>query len=173
MQLWNDCNCAMGIGAENHCCLYENIRFMNSSILFSYDDPDYHDMLDERAAMTICCIHGTYFRNISYENIDVYHCERLIAAGFQPSFWFGALKGDQSTPGGIENLKYQNVKSYASSGSNIANQIYIYGWDKEGTPSKTIDGVTLDNVTIEGSKVSSQGNSHVKFGPNVKNIEFK
>jgi hypothetical protein len=163
----------MGIGAENHCSLYENIRFMNSSILFSYDDPDYHEMLDERAALTICCIHGTYFRNISYENIDVYHCERLVAAGFQPSFWFGVLPGDQSTPGGISNLKYKNVQSHASSGSNIANQIYLYGWDKKDTPSKTVDGVIFDNVTIDGAKVNSQSNEHIVLGPNVKKVEFK
>lgn len=173
MQLWNDCNCAMGIGAENHCSLYENIRFMNSSILFSYDDPDYHTVLDERAAMTICSIHGTYYRNISYENIDVYHCERLIAAGFQPSFWFGALHGDQTTPGGMQNIKYQNINSYNNSGSSIANQIHIYGWDKEGTPAKSVDGVVFDNVNIEGRKVSSLSDPHFLLGPNVKNVEFK
>ncbi len=158
MQLWNDCNCAMGIGAENHCSLYENIRFMNSSVLFSYDDPDYHEMLDERAAMTICCIHGTYFRNISYENIDVYHCERLIAAGFQPSFWFGALKGDQSTPGGISNLTYRNVRSFSNSGSGIANKIHLYGWSgADGTPAKTVDGVRFERLEVEGVKVENTG----------------
>lgn len=173
MQLWNDCNCAMGIGAENHCSLYENIRFMNSSILFSNDDPDYHEVLDERAAMTICCIHGTYFRNISYENIDVYHCERLIAAGFQPSFWFGGLPGDQTTPGGIDGLTYRNINSYADSGSSIANEIHVYGWDKEGTPAKSVSNVLFENVNIEGKKVSSLGDKHFVVGPNVENVVFK
>lgn len=172
MQLWNDCNCAMGIGAENHCSLYENIRFMNSSILFSYDDPDYHEMLNERAALTICCIHGTYFRNISYENVDVYHCERLIAAGFQPSFWFGALPGDQSTPGGMENLLYKNVCSYADSGSRIANQIRIYGWEQKNTPSKVIRGVMFDNVMIRNQRVDSPSDSRLLIGPLVENIQF-
>ncbi|MGN0233438.1 MAG: glycosyl hydrolase family 28 protein [Bacteroidaceae bacterium] len=172
MQLWNDCNCAMGIGAENHCSLYENIRFMNSSILFSYDDPDYHEMLDERAALTICCIHGTYFRNISYENVDVYHCERLIAAGFQPSFWFGALPGDQSTPGGMENILYRNVTSYADSGSRIANHIRLYGWTGTGTPAKEIRGVTLDNVMIRGNRVSSTADPHLRIGPLVHGVSF-
>lgn len=173
MQLWNDCNCAMGIGAENHCSIYENIRFMNSSILFSYDDPDYHEVLDERAALALCCIHGTYFRNISYENVDVYHCERLIAAGFQPSFWFGALPGDQSTPGGIQNLTYLNINSLNQSKSSIANQIHIYGWEKEGTPSKTIQNVTLDNVIVGDKKITSPGDPHVKWGPNVNGINIK
>lgn len=173
MQLWNDCNCAMGIGAENHCQLYENIRFMNSSILFSYDDPDYHEMLDERAAMTICCIQGTFFRNISYENIDVYHCERLIAAGFQPSFWFGALPGDQTTPGGITNLVYRNINCLKNSRSSIANQIHLYGWQKEGTPSKSISNVTFENVNIEGTKIGSLADKCFLLGKNVENVQFK
>ena len=173
MQLWNDCNCAMGIGAENRCSLYENIRFLNSSILFSYDDPDYHEVLDERAALTICCIHGTYFRNISYENIDVYHCERLIAAGFQPSFWFGALQGDQSTPGGMEAIRYHNIRSYANSGSDIANQIYLYGWQREGTPSKSVSEVALENVTIEGQRLESCSDPHIRLGPNVQGVTVR
>ena len=158
MQLWNDCNCAMGIGAENRTRIYENIRFMNSSILFSYDDPDYHEMLDERAALAICCINGTYVRNIRYENIDVYHCERLIAAGFQPSFWFGALKGDQSTPGGMQDITYSNIRSFHNSGSRIANKIHLYGWDgRGGTPEKFIRGVTMENVQIEGRTLMGTG----------------
>lgn len=162
MQLWNDCNTAMGIGAETRASAYENIRFMNSSILFSYDDPDYHEMLDERAALTICCLNGTYFRNISYENIDVYYCERLIAAGFQPSFWFGSLKGDQSTPGGIKNLTYRNIRSFHDSGSRIANKIRFYGWDKEdGTPQKWVENVLLQNVCIKGRMID--GTSHPAF----------
>ncbi len=173
MQLWNDCNCAMGIGAENHCQLYENIRFMNSSILFSYDDPDYHEMLDERAAMTICCIHGTYFRNISYENIDVYHCERLIAAGFQPSFWFGALPGDQTTPGEISNIVYRNINCFKNSRSSIANQIHLYGWQKEGTPAKSVSNVTFENVNIEGTKIGSLADKCFMLGKNVENVQFK
>ena len=156
MELWNDCNCALGIGAENRASVYENIRFMNSSILFSYDDPDYHEVLDERAALTICCINGTYFRNISYENIDVSHCERLIAAGFQPSFWFGALPGDQTTPGGMENLTYRNIRSYRSSGSSIANKVHIYPWKATAdTPAKEIRGVTFDGLYIKGEAVKS------------------
>ncbi len=152
MQLWNDCNNAITIGAENRCSVYENIRFMNSSILFSYDDPDYHEMLDERAAMSICCIHGTHFRNIRYENIDIYHCQRLIAAGFQPSFWFGALPGDQSTPGGIRDLTFRNIRSFNHSGSHIANKIHLYGWHRDdGTPDKWVDGVRLENIQIQGT----------------------
>ena len=84
IQLWNDCNCAFGMGAETRASAYENIRLRNSCVLSSFDDPDHHEELDERAALTICSLNGTYFSNILYENIDVYHCERLIALGFKP-----------------------------------------------------------------------------------------
>lgn len=172
MELWNDCNCAMGIGAENKCSLYENIRFLNSSILFSYDDPDYHDCLDERAAMTICCIHGTFFRNISYENIDVYHAERLIAAGFQPSFWFGALPGDQTTEGGIDGLTYRNVRLLRrEKDDKLSGEIHLYGWNKPGTPVKKVENVKMENVTIEGKGVKEAGVLHV--GPEVYNLDIR
>lgn len=159
MQLWNDCNNAFGIGAENHCSLYNDIRFMNSSVLYSHDDPDYHEQLEERAALGICCINGTYFKDISYSNIDIYHCDRLIAVGFYPSFWFGYLKGDQSTPGGMKNIKFQNINSYNNSGSRIANKIHLKAWNEKSTPSKKIDGVLFDNVNIEGKRLSSLNDS--------------
>lgn len=171
MELWNDCNCAMGIGAENRCSLYENISFLNSSILFSYDDPDYHGSLDERAAMTICCIHGTYFRNIKYQNIDVYHAQRLIAAGFQPSFWFGALPGDQSTEGGIKNITYRDINMLRRDSDRISGEIYLYGWKKDGTPTKKVENVTFDNVVVDGKKINDA--AQLRLGPEVYGITFK
>ena len=160
MQLWNDCNCAIGIGAESHAAYYENIKFLNSDVLFSYDDPDYHTVLDERAALTINCLHGTYYRKILYKNLDVYHCERLIAAGFQPDFWFGALKGDQSQPGGMSEITYHNVRSLSDSGSAIANKIRLYGWDgSDGTLKKYIDGVDFYNIIINGHRLTSLSDS--------------
>ena len=76
MQLWNDCNNAFGMGAETHASAYENISLTDSEILFSYDDPNFHEQLEERAALTICALDGTYFRNIRFENVRVNRCER-------------------------------------------------------------------------------------------------
>lgn len=73
----------------------------------------------------------------------------------------------------MRNIKYQNVNSYNNSGSTIANQIHIYGWNKQGTPEKSVDGVLFENVNIEGRKVSSLADKHFLLGPNVKNVEFK
>lgn len=173
IQLWNDCNCAFGMGAETRASAYENIRLRNSCVLSSFDDPDHHEELDERAALTICSLNGTYFSNILYENIDVYHCERLIALGFKPDFWFGSLKGDQSTPGGINGVTFRNVRSHASSGSSIANQIHLYGWNREGTPPKYVENITFDNVRIENKKVKGSGNAHFLTGELVRGLKFE
>ena len=156
MQLWNDCNTGFGIGAGNETSLYEDIRLLNSQILYSYDDPDYHEVLDERAALTICCLNGAYYRQILFENIDVYHCERLVALGFQPTFWFGAIKGDQTRPGGISDVTFRNVSSPNNSGSKIANKLRLYGWKRDdGTPEKWTEKVRFWNVTLEGRKLQS------------------
>lgn len=173
LQLWNDCNCAFGMGAETHASIYRNICLKNSCVLFSYDDPHYHEKMDERAALTICCLHGTYFRNLHYENVEVYHCERLVAMGFQPSFWFGSIKGDQTTPGGIEDVTMKNVHTYNNSGSKIANEISLYGWHSKDTPDKYVDGVTFDHVRVDGKKISSSKAPILKVNAQVRHLKFK
>ena len=170
LQLWNDCNNAFGLGAETRASVYENIQLRNSCVLFSYDDPDNHEKLDERAALTICCLEGTFFRNILYENIDVYHCERLVAEGFKPDFWFGSIQGNQTTAGGIDGVTFRNVRSFASSGSSIANQIHLYGWRQDGTPDKYVENVTFENLRIEGRKVKSAVDSHFLVDSIVKGL---
>ncbi len=176
VQLWNDCNCACVIGEESHAAYYQNIHFTDCSILYSYDDPDHHEELPERAALTICCLHSTFFRNIRYENIDIYHCERFIAMGFQPSFWFGSIPGDQTGPGGISGVTLSNVHCYSNSGSKIANKIHLYGWKKDdGTPDKWVDGVIFRDVTIEGQPLESTSSpyfSETEWDA-VKNISFR
>lgn len=178
MQLWNDCNCAIGIGAESRCSLYENISFTNSAILYSYDDPNYHEQLDERAAMTICSLHGTFYKNICYENIDLYHCERLIAIGFKSDFWFGSIKGDQTTCGEIADVTFRNIRSYSASGSSIANKIHLYGWDgSNGTCKKFVRNILFDNVRTGKRKIKSSCDaafSECNFGKGlVKDLKFK
>lgn len=155
IQLWSDCNNAICLGAETRAKHYENIHFKNIDILSSYDDKYYHEELDERSAMSIVCLEGTYFRNISWGNIRVNRCERLICMTFKDQFWFGSIKGDQTTEGGIENIKFKNISVASNSGSSIANEILLNGWSKNLTPTKTIKDVTFDNITIQGKRIVS------------------
>ncbi len=154
MQLWNDCNNSMCMGAETRAVHYSNITFRNIDVLCSYDDRDHHMELDERSVMTIVCLEGTFFKDIRFENIRVNRCERLICLTFKDSFWFGSIKGDQSTEGGICNVMYKNISSPSNSGSSIANEILLNGWFQEGTPTKYIQDVTFDNVSIEGEDLT-------------------
>lgn len=176
MQLWNDCNNGFGLGAETH-APYENIKLTNSDILFSYDDPGHHEELDERAALNICCLHGTWFKDILFENINVYHCERLIGLGFKDSFWFGSLPGNQSYEGGIQNVRFKNIRSWNESTSSIANDIWMYGWHQDGTPDKFVEDIWFDNVVVVDRLVESEQDVDIKTNNTasltlVRNLHF-
>jgi hypothetical protein len=176
LQIWNDCNNAMCLGAESRAKHYEDIHFKDIDVLFSYDDRDHHAELDERSVMSIVCLHGTYFRNISWENIRVNRCERLICQTFKDNFWFGSLKGDQSTEGGIDGVTYKNITVASNSGSKIANEILLNGWFKEGTPTKIINNIVFDNLTIQGKQVNSESTIKTNNTPDqqlVTNLIFK
>jgi len=156
LQLWNDCNNAMCLGAETRASKYENIHFRNIDVISSYDDKYHHGELDERSVMSLVSLEGTYFNNITWENIRVNRCERLICLTFKDQFWFGSIKGDQSTEGGIENIVFKNVTVESNSGSSIANEILLNGWYKENSSMKKINNITFDNVIAEGKLISSE-----------------
>ena len=163
LQLWNDCNNAFSIGAETRARRFSHISLTDTDILFSYDDPQYHTQLDERAALGLCCLHGTFFHDIHYDDIRVYHCERLIAMGFKPSFWFGTIPGDQSTQGGIRHVTFRNVRSLTRSDSPIANEILLNAWQQEGTPTKLIEDIRFDHVMAEGQPIDRVGHPLLKI----------
>lgn len=156
MQLWNDCNNAFNMGAEARAAAYRNITLKDSDILFSYDDPHHHGKLDERSAMSISVVHGTFFENIRFENIRVNRCERLICLTFLESFWFGSLPGEQETPGGMRDITFRQISSPNRSESPIANQILLHGWPGTGdTPVKRIENLRFEDVTIQGKPLTA------------------
>lgn len=154
--LWNDCNNAVVLGEESVASAYRNIIVRNVDILYSYDDRDNHENLNERAALSLVCLHGTYYSDILFEDIRINRCERLMVMTFLDSFWFGSIQGDQSTPGGINGVTFRNVQVKGNSGSRIANQILLNGWNSD----KTIRNVTFDNVFIQGQKLQA-GSSYI------------
>ncbi len=171
LQIWNDCNNAMGLGAETRAKYYKDIHFKNIDVIFSYDDISHHDELDERSVMNICCLEGTCFKNITWEDIRVNRCERLACITFKDNFWFGSLLGDQSTEGGVDGITYKNISVESNSGSSIANEILLHGWYKNGTPTKVIQNITFDNVVIEGKHVSDKNDKHIKTN-NTSEVEL-
>ncbi len=176
LQIWNDCNNAMGLGAETRAKYYKDIHFKNIDVIFSYDDLNHHTELDERSVMNIVCLHGTFFEDITWEDVRVNRCERLACITFKDNFWFGSIQGDQSTDGGVNGITYKNVTVESNSGSSIANEILLNGW--AGTPQKVIQNVTFDNVVIEGQRVSNKSDKHIITNNTntlelVKDLKFK
>ena len=168
-QLWSDCNNAMVIGEESMAAYYNNISFRNIDVLFSYDDRDNHERLDERAAMSIVLLHGTEVTNILWEDIRVNNCQRLVCFRFVDSFWFGSIQGNQMYPGYVDGVTLRNITCTSNNSSRIANEILIYGWSKD----KMIQNVTFENFVVNGKQLVSLMNPYMKVNSYIKNIQFK
>ena len=149
MILWNDCNNSMVVGEESKAAYYNNISFTNIDVLFSYDDPQYHEQLDERAVMGIVLLDGVKCTNILWENIRIHKCERLACMVFRDNFWFGTVKGDQTREGIIEGVTVRNVRVFCNSGSKIANQILLEGYDE----NKPVKDVSFQLIQIMGIEI--------------------
>jgi len=149
MILWNDCNNSMVVGEESKAAYYNNISFTNIDVLFSYDDPQYHEQLDERAVMGIVLLDGVKCTNILWENIRIHKCERLACMVFRDNFWFGTVKGDQTREGIIEGVTVRNVRVFCNSGSKIANQILLEGFDE----TKPVRNVSFQLIQIMGIEI--------------------
>ena len=150
--LWSDCNNAMVLGEESRAKYYKDISFRNIDVLFSFDDRDNHERLDERAVMTLLSLHGTYYSDVLFEDIRIGNCQRMICMTFKSDFWFGSILGDQTTPGGMSDVVFRNITNTSpDDNSRIANEILLEGWDKE----KGIERITFENVTVGGQKVTA------------------
>jgi len=149
MILWNDCNSSMVVGEESKAAYYHYITFRDIDVLFSYDDPQYHEQLAERSVMSIVLLDGVECTGISWENVRINKCERLACFVFRDNFWFGTVKGDQSVPGKIDGVELHNIRVFCDSGSRIANQILIEGFSEE----KIVDNIDLRLVQIMGVEI--------------------
>ncbi len=158
--LWNDCNNCMGIGAETRASHFTRITFRDIRVIYSWDDRDWHEKLDERSVMTICSLHGTTFSDILWENIRITACQRVMCLCFKDSFWFGTLPGDQSTPGGMERITFRDITVEENTGSAIAGECLLYT-----VPGKAIDQVRVENVHLYGQKVTDA--TWLQAGPGV------
>ena len=159
IQTWNDCNCGLGIGAETK-CYYSDIRFDDCYKLFQHDDGygANHTKFDYCAAMNICSLSSTYFSDIHYEDIYVYHAERLIGMCFIDDFVFGSIKGDMSGEGSITNVTFKNVFSPYKSGTTIDNNMRFAAWTT--APVKPIHFILFYNLAVEGNQILDYRNQY-------------
>ncbi len=168
-QLWNDCNNAMVVGEESMAAYYDDISFRDIDVLYSYDDRDNHEKLNERAVMSIVTLHGTHIRNIVWEDIRVNNCQRLVCMRFCDSFWFGSIQGNQSFPGGINGVTFKNVVCASDNKSKIANQILLEGYGRD----KLIQNVAFEQFVIGGKPLTSLMSPHITINEYVRGITFR
>ena len=119
--------------------------------------------------MSIVLLHGTEVTNITWEDIRVNNCQRLVCFRFVDSFWFGSIQGNQSFPGYVDGVTLRNITCDSNNTGKIANDILIYGWSKD----KKIQNVTLENFVVNGKKLNSMMNPYMKVNSYIKNIQFK
>lgn len=168
-QLWSEANSAMAVGEEARAEYYKNIKFSDIDVLFSYDDKYHHGKLDERSVMSIVLLDGTYVEDITWENIRVNECERLVCIKFTDTFYMGSGTGNQSSPGYVKNVNIKNVTSNSTSDSQAANEILIHGWDKD----KTIRNVSFENIVIKGKKLLPEDKNNFNLNEFVSNVTVK
>lgn len=150
---WSDNNNGVVIGQETKAAYYNNITFRNCDMLFVRDEEPI------KACMAIICNNGTQFSNITFDNIRTGPTGHLISLFFCEEI-FG-IPGSQQWGGGMKNLTFSNITTSGSGSKTIR----IHGWDKY----KTIDSVTLKNITIKGEKLK-KGSRYLDVNQYVKKL---
>lgn len=164
MQLWTDANNAFGIGAETMASSFEDISLKNSVVLCHQDMVSAYEPMIDRSALNITALEGTYFHNIVFDNIMVNRCVQLIQLGFEDSFWYGTLLGNQKWPGEMYDIHFNNITCPGKLlGSSIANNVLLRGWmGNDTTPRKYIHDIWFNNVKILGKPFDSWDNTNLK-----------
>ena len=164
-QLWSDANNAIGIGAETMAAYFRHIVFRNIDVLYNFDDRYHPDVLPDRSAINIFALHGTEFRDITFDNIRVEKAKRLINIHMDTSFYFGAILGNWAWPGSMSGIVYRNITSY----SDGTNEIKVQGWSKD----RIISDVTFDNIVINGKKVKNLQDPHFNVNEYTRDLKVK
>ena len=128
MQLWSDSNNAFGIGAETVASAYENISFTDSDVIYDWDDIYNPEKLFYQSSLNICCMSGTYFDNIRYENIRLHHSDRIIGLSYIDNFYFGSIVTKHTDPGDMKNIVFKDIISYTNSGKSNSNEVRFEAW---------------------------------------------
>ncbi|THF76737.1 glycosyl hydrolase family 28 protein [Cohnella fermenti] len=164
-QFWSDANDVWALGAETQAAYYENIRYINNDVLYSFDDRDNHGVIQDRAVMDITALNGTQFRNILYQDIRVEQSVRLVNLSFADSFWFGSLPGNQSYPGLISGITFRNITAEGTG----SNEIRLWGWDQ----GKPVSDVLFENVSVNGQYLTDLGAKPFNVNGFVKNVAVR
>jgi hypothetical protein len=159
--LWADVAHTINIGVhgntETSGEVIENLLFKNIEIL-EHDEDD----LSAEGCMAIQAADKNLVRNVRFEDIRVDNFQegkllQLTVAFFQK---YNAAGGR-----GIENIYFKNISYY---GNNNSSSI-IRGLDKD----HLVQGVTFENLRINGKLITTVEEANIKVGEFAKNIIFK
>ena len=172
--LWNDAAGAMTIGAVTKAPYFKDITYRNIDVLFSHDDRENHNKLTDRGLINITCLDGTFVENITYENIRVNNSyNQLIALSFKDDFYYGSIYGDQTRPGGMNNIVFRNITVNTTNNDPITNVIWLEGYTaKPDKPAKPIENVRFENVVVNGYPVTANYGKLKVQGP-VSGLVFQ
>jgi hypothetical protein len=133
-------------------CLFKNINILEQD----EDDPEYQGCMAMNA--------GDYnlIRNIRFENIRIDDIEEGQLFNIRVVY----NKQYNTGPGrGVQNIYFKNI-SYTG---NSAGSSMINGLDS----SHIVQGITFDNVLINGKRVTNAASGNIKTGAFVKQVVFK
>lgn len=157
--LWADKAHAIMIGVhgdyEADGNVIENLRFHNIDVLEAQElSTNYW------GALKITCGDKNTVRNVDFDDIRVEHIReaggnliRVNYGYFQPSTTLGRL---------IENIHFKDISYDGPAGSLIS-----------GSPGHPINGVTFDNLVINGERITNAQQGKIIIGENVSGVSFK
>jgi hypothetical protein len=133
----------------------ENLRFHNLDVLEENGFvPNFYGTL------AILCGDNNIVRNVDFDDIRVEHIReaggnliRLAFSHFGPSTTLGRE---------IDNINFKNI-TY----SGMADSVIL------GSAGHPIQGVTFDNLVINGERITSAEQGKISIGENVTGVSFK
>ncbi len=146
--LWSDRACALQIGHETLMKSISVVLFSNIDIL------EQRNRYIGHYAMGIFNGDSATVSDITYENIRVENCERLISLIVEKGFY-----NKSSKRGKIENIHFKNIYSYKTA------DIHLDGSDEE----HAVKNVTIENLYLNDKPTDPE----VFTNPYVYNIVFK
>jgi len=133
----------------------EHLRFHNLDVLESFEaSPGYWGTL------FINCGDKNTVRDVSFEDIRVEHIRE--AGGYLFRVGFGYFEPSTVIGREIDDIRFKNITYTGLAGSFVG-----------GTPGHPVNGVTFDNVIINGEHILDARSGRIRIGENVNGISFK
>jgi len=155
--LWADIAHPINIGGHGKDNIIEDLIFTNIHILHhDEDDRNY------QGCISICVADGNIVQNSNFENIWNDNIEEGQLFNFRVLF---NPKYSVSPGGGIKNIKVKNVY-YTGYGENPS---IVEGYDND----RQVEGVTFENIVINGKRVKTLDDANIRVGEFVKNLKLK